>query len=193
VVTIVIRASPACRPPDFSRWQPSAGFSKPLFLPGCAPHSESGMAGAARQGVRLVRFALDSPLEGDGFEPSVPRDRDDGFRSNSPARLLPERDPRSEPLLLRHRICLTDAPLGIDRQMSPQTREAVTKRDRRPPTSKLAPAVIIKFLRCAFSLAKRHERPDIYQLYPDRRGMPFLTRPTRTSFPRGSRFDLFDG
>jgi hypothetical protein len=36
VVTIVIRASPACRPPDFSRWQPSARFSKPLFLPGCA-------------------------------------------------------------------------------------------------------------------------------------------------------------
>ena len=24
-----------------------------------------------------IRFAADSPLEGDGFEPSVPRDRDD--------------------------------------------------------------------------------------------------------------------
>ena len=27
----------------------------------------------------------DSPLEGAGFEPSVPHDSDDGFRSNSPA------------------------------------------------------------------------------------------------------------
>jgi hypothetical protein len=32
-----------------------------------------------------VRFAPDSPLEGAGFEPSVPHDSDDGFRSNSPA------------------------------------------------------------------------------------------------------------
>jgi hypothetical protein len=41
----------------------------------------------------------DSPVERDGFEPSVPRDRDDGFRSNSPARRLPERDPQSRILL----------------------------------------------------------------------------------------------
>jgi hypothetical protein len=31
------------------------------------------------------KFATDSSLEGDGFEPSVPGDSDDGFRSNSPA------------------------------------------------------------------------------------------------------------
>src|SRR5712671_41393 len=49
--------------------------------------------------IEKVRFALDSPLERAGFEPSVPRDRDDGFRSNSPARRLPERDPRSRILL----------------------------------------------------------------------------------------------
>jgi hypothetical protein len=30
-------------------------------------------------------FVADSLLEGAGFEPSVPRDSDDGFRSNSPA------------------------------------------------------------------------------------------------------------
>jgi hypothetical protein len=35
-----------------------------------------------------IRFVPDSPVEGDGFEPSVPRDSDDGFRLNSPARLL---------------------------------------------------------------------------------------------------------
>ena len=33
-----------------------------------------------------------SPLEGDGFGLSVPRDRDDGFRSSSRARLLREQD-----------------------------------------------------------------------------------------------------
>src|SRR6516162_7461110 len=33
---IVIRASPACRPRDFSMCQPSAPFSKPLFSPACA-------------------------------------------------------------------------------------------------------------------------------------------------------------
>jgi hypothetical protein len=32
-----------------------------------------------------TKFAADSALEGAGFEPSVPRDSDDGFRSNSPA------------------------------------------------------------------------------------------------------------
>ena len=34
--------------------------------------------------ARNRKFA-DSPLEGAGFELSVPRDSDDGFRSNSPA------------------------------------------------------------------------------------------------------------
>jgi hypothetical protein len=34
------------------------------------------------------KFAMDSPLEGEGFEPSVPRDRDDGFRSHYAAPTL---------------------------------------------------------------------------------------------------------
>src|SRR5439155_3699431 len=34
------------------------------------------------------RFAPDSPVEEARFEPSVPRDSDDGYRLNSPARLL---------------------------------------------------------------------------------------------------------
>jgi hypothetical protein len=37
----------------------------------------------------------DSPLEGDGFEPSVPRDTDDGFRLNSRARPLPRETQRA--------------------------------------------------------------------------------------------------
>jgi hypothetical protein len=73
--------------------------------------------------IEGARFAADSPLEGGRFEPSVPRDKDDCFHSTSPARLLSERDPRSEFLSLRHRICLT----GV----SPQSREAMAKRDRR--------------------------------------------------------------
>ena len=31
--------------------------------------------------IEEVRFALDSPLEGDGFEPSVPRKKDPLFKS----------------------------------------------------------------------------------------------------------------
>src|SRR5258705_4067726 len=33
--------------------------------------------------VDEVRFAVDSPLEGDGFEPSVPRQKDNAFRDSS--------------------------------------------------------------------------------------------------------------
>jgi hypothetical protein len=39
-----------------------------------------GMRPTKAQGV-----SMDSLLEGAGFEPSAPRDSDDGFRSNSPA------------------------------------------------------------------------------------------------------------
>ncbi len=73
--------------------------------------------------LQEIEFAPDSPLEGDGFEPSVPRDKDDRFHSTSPARLLSQKEPRSEFLSLRHRICLT----GV----SPQPGEAMAKRDRR--------------------------------------------------------------
>jgi hypothetical protein len=38
----------------------------------------------AIDGIRpKVRFAQDSPLEGDGFEPSVPRQKDNAFRASS--------------------------------------------------------------------------------------------------------------
>ena len=41
--------------------------------------------GAARPAVADYRsmFALDSPVEGDGFEPSVPRQKDNAFRDSS--------------------------------------------------------------------------------------------------------------
>jgi hypothetical protein len=38
-----------------------------------------------------VEFALDSPLEGAGFELSVPRDRDGGFHSSSRPGPFPKR------------------------------------------------------------------------------------------------------
>ena len=43
------------------------------------------------------RFAPDSPLEEGDTNPRSPFDRNDGFRSNSPACLLPERDSPSNP------------------------------------------------------------------------------------------------
>src|ERR1700730_6174798 len=54
------------------------------FLPGCAPGSvsitrdaNSILQPSIRRGMRppKVRFAADSSLEGDGFEPSVPREK----------------------------------------------------------------------------------------------------------------------
>ena len=54
-----------------------------------------------------VRFATDSPLEGDGFEPSVPRAREDAFRAcavrPSPS-LGRERDRGFESCSLRRRV-----------------------------------------------------------------------------------------
>ena len=89
---------------------------------------------AARRSVRLergTRFAHDSLVEGDGFEPSVPRDRVMVFSRTLRPDSFPEIDPRSEPFSL-HPQNLPYRCAVIDRQMSPQTGEAMTKRDRRP-------------------------------------------------------------
>ena len=51
--------------------------------------------------LQEIEFTPDSPLKEARFEPSVPRDSDDGFRLNSPAPLLSESEPRSESVLLR--------------------------------------------------------------------------------------------
>jgi len=79
----------------------------------------------------LPEFAKDSLLEGDGFEPSVPRDRVMVFSRTLRPDSFPEIDPRSEPFSL-HPQNLPYRCAVIDRQMSPQTGEAMTKRDRRP-------------------------------------------------------------
>jgi hypothetical protein len=78
-----------------------------------------------------IRFATDSLLEGDGFEPSVPRDRVMVFARTLRPDSFPERDPPSEPFSLHPQNLLYRCAV-IDRQMSPQTGEAMTKSDRRP-------------------------------------------------------------
>ena len=60
------------------RWTVSCCGVCPAWIP-------TGLALAV---IEEVRFAIDSPLEGEGFEPSVPRDRDDGFRSHYAAPIL---------------------------------------------------------------------------------------------------------
>src|SRR3981081_4164951 len=72
-----------------------------------------------------------SLVEGDGFEPSVPRDRVMVFSRTLRPASFPEIDPRSEPFSL-HPQNLPYRCAVIDRQMSPQTGEAMTKRDRAP-------------------------------------------------------------
>ena len=52
---------------------------------GCRPIILRGVTAPGLRQTPRDRFVADSPLEGAGFEPSVPRDSDDGFRSNSPA------------------------------------------------------------------------------------------------------------
>ena len=101
-----------------------------IFRPALANSLRSGSSALSQ---RQHKFALDSPLEGAGFEPLVPPAGDDGFRLNFPARFLPSRDTRSEPLSFRHRIIsLTMRPKDFG-QMSPQTGEATTKRPPRAP------------------------------------------------------------
>ena len=83
--------------------------------------------------IQEIGFALDSPLEEAGFEPAVPP----GIGTMVFARALwpdffPEKDSRVRALYLPAQQQPCDAPKGIDRQMSPQTSEAMTKRDRRP-------------------------------------------------------------
>src|SRR5712671_5703171 len=72
-----------------------------------------------------------SPLEEEGFEPSVPRDRVMVFSRTLRPDSFPEIDPRSEPFSL-HPQNLPYRCAVIERRMSPQTGEAMTKRDRRP-------------------------------------------------------------
>jgi hypothetical protein len=59
---------------------------------GCLVHNLA-MHPVQRQSCREVRFAADSPVEGEGFEPSVPRETDNAFRdcpcSTTPAIPLP--------------------------------------------------------------------------------------------------------
>src|ERR1700681_4538938 len=84
-----------------------------------------------RSSMPKFKFAPDSALEGDGFEPSVPRDRVMVFSRTLRPDSFPEIDPRSESFSL-HPQNLPYRCAVIDRQMSPQTGEAMTKRDRRP-------------------------------------------------------------
>src|SRR6267142_825819 len=90
--------------------------------------SQSDPAPVAHQ-IEPVRST--SALEGDGFEPSVPRDRVMVFSRTLRPDSFPEIDPRSEPFSL-HPQNLPYRCAVIDRRMSPQTGEAMTKRDRRP-------------------------------------------------------------
>src|SRR5258707_5408741 len=57
------------------------------------------------------RFAADSPLEGDGFEPSVPRERDNAFRASPSDLAFPmrERDRGFESCSLQQRVSLSAA------------------------------------------------------------------------------------
>jgi hypothetical protein len=55
-----------------------------------------------RRPNRASQVCKDSLLEEEGFEPSVPRSRDDGFRPNFPAFF--ERDPRSVSVSLQRRV-----------------------------------------------------------------------------------------
>jgi hypothetical protein len=50
--------------------------------PGLRKRLELMASGESARGslIKDARFALDSPLERDGFEPSVPRKRENGFR-----------------------------------------------------------------------------------------------------------------
>jgi hypothetical protein len=60
---------------------------------------EVSVRGAGAPLIEKVRFAEDSPLEGDGFEPSVPRDRVMVFSRTLRPRLVPRDRPTVRALL----------------------------------------------------------------------------------------------
>jgi hypothetical protein len=68
------------------------GFSREAIKPRIANGDFRGFPIGGISEIDNWRLFRTSPLEGGGFEPSVPRDSDDGFRSNSPAWLLPLRE-----------------------------------------------------------------------------------------------------
>jgi len=47
------------------------------------PHPEEAAVGSGRRARHPARFARDSPLEGDGFELLVPRQKSRGFPQHS--------------------------------------------------------------------------------------------------------------
>jgi hypothetical protein len=60
-----------------------------MVLVGSAVAAMHVAEGAGAPLIEKVRFAADSPLEGDGFEPSVPRETDSTFR-DCPCSTIPE-------------------------------------------------------------------------------------------------------
>jgi hypothetical protein len=69
--------------------------------------------------IEGVRFVLDSPLEGDGFEPSVPRDRWRRMPLRSRSRLPPRADLRlgARELRLKTVVVFETPPLWLKRLM----------------------------------------------------------------------------
>jgi hypothetical protein len=78
---------PASRSTD-----PPCGISKPtLTIDEIKERSPTGISGPNkihREIARRTEFAADSPLEGEGFEPLVPGEKDQSFRPSSPFFLL---------------------------------------------------------------------------------------------------------
>jgi hypothetical protein len=96
---------------------PEARRSAPLSGSRRRDHPADALVAAPRSGVprsEEVRFAMDSPLEGDGFEPSVPRKRNTSlwaaplpssqFAFRNENRLLRDRDRWFESITLQRRV-----------------------------------------------------------------------------------------
>jgi hypothetical protein len=64
--------------------------------------------------IEGVRFVPDSPLEGDGFEPSVPREREAERKRKGVGRVEPG-SPAKHPLVRRHRIQPRRVRHGLER------------------------------------------------------------------------------
>ena len=64
-------------------WYGSAEYSKTETKNESSRIEQRNPDGHRRAPFPKVRFAMDSPLEGEGFEPSVPRQKDNAFRDSS--------------------------------------------------------------------------------------------------------------
>jgi hypothetical protein len=103
-----------------------------------------------------VRFAADSPLEGDGFEPSVPRQKDNAFRDSSFATCARHRRLRKRSPPRPAAASSSCGPRSDERRTHSPTRRSSAPTARHHHPFALIPALCffrVRFISCSGAVA----------------------------------------